>query len=251
MLTSYRYQAGDYIYQNAAKTHKRCQINMGAKNHAVIMPDADREDCLNALASAAFGATGQRCMALSVAIFVGESREWVGDLVSKAKQFKIGAGNEKGVDIAPLCYRELKDKVRQLIDTVEPEGGRLLLDGRNYMHPSYPKGNWFGPTVIDNMNREMTTYKEEIFGPALCILYAKTLEEAIQIINDNPWGNGCAIFTQSGAYARKFQYEVEAGQIGINLPIPVPLPMFSFTGNKRSFNGDMNFYGKAGIKFFT
>ncbi|CAD8068980.1 unnamed protein product [Paramecium sonneborni] len=243
-------KAGDYIYENASKTFKRCQINMGAKNHGVIMPDADKEDCLNALASAAFGSTGQRCMALSVAIFVGKSREWIPDLIAKAKSFKVGPGHEN-IDIAPVSYKELYERIHYLVGTAEKEGAKLILDGTSFKHPKYPKGYFVGPTIIDNMNTNMTSYKEEIFGPVLNILYADTLDQAIEIINQNPWGNGTAIFTQNGSIARKFQNEVQAGQIGINLPIPVPLPMFSFTGNKRSFNGDANFYGKAGIRFFT
>ncbi|KAL4454300.1 hypothetical protein ABPG74_012257 [Tetrahymena malaccensis] len=244
-------KAGDYIYENGAKHHKRIQVNMGAKNHGVIMPDCDKEDALNALVSAAFGATGQRCMALSVAVMVGETKNWIPELVEKVKKLKLGNGADEGVDIAPLCYADLKKNVLRLLDSAVAEGATLPLDGRSYVNPKYPQGNFVGPTVIDNVKTHMTCYQEEIFGPALCVVHVDTLEEAIELINKNQYGNGTAIFTRSGSAARYFQHNIECGQIGINLPIPVPLPMFSFTGSKRSFGGDLNFYGKNGVKFFT
>lgn len=243
--------AGEYIYKVAGETGKRAQCNMGAKNHCVIMPDSDKEDAINALVNAAFGASGQRCMALTTAVFVGESKEWVHDIAAKAKSFKIGPGKDEGIDLSPVCYPELKERIINLCNTAEKEGATLLLDGTKYVHPDYPKGNFVAPTLIDNVTPKMTVYKEEIFGPVLVCCHVNTLQEAIDLINSNEWGNGTAIFTKSGSAARKFQNEVEAGQIGINVPIPVPLPMFSFTGNKKSFYGDLNFYGKNGIKFFT
>lgn len=172
-------KAGDYIYENGAKHHKRIQVNMGAKNHGVIMPDCDKDDALNALVSAAFGATGQRCMALSVAVMVGETKNWVPELVEKAKKLKLGNGAEEGVDIAPLCYPELRTNVLRLLDSAVAEGATLPLDGRAYKNPKYPQGNFVGPTVIDNVKPHMTCYKEEIFGPALCVVHVDTLEEAI------------------------------------------------------------------------
>lgn len=243
--------AGEYIYRVGAEHGKRVQCNMGAKNHAIIMPDADKEDTLNALANAAFGASGQRCMALTTAVFVGESHAWLKDLIPKAKSFKIGAGNEPGIDLAPVCYPELKERIVKLIKNSKKEGADLLLDGSDYVNPQYPKGNFVAPTIIDNVKPTMECYREEIFGPVLICIHVNTLQEAIDLVNKNEWGNGSAIFTKSGSAARKFQNEIEAGQVGINLPIPVPLPMFSFTGNKRSFHGDLNFYGKSGVKFFT
>ena len=243
--------AGEYIYQEGAKQGKRMQCNMGAKNHGVIMPDADKEDALNALVNAAFGASGQRCMALSTVIFVGETKEWVKDLSAKAQSFKIGAGNEEGIDLSPVCYADLKKRIVSLCDSAKKEGASLPLDGTQYVHPKYPKGNFVAPTIIDNVTTNMTCYKEEIFGPVLVCLHANTLQEAIDIINANEWGNGTAIFTRSGSAAYKFQHDVECGQVGINVPIPVPLPMFSFTGNKKSIAGDLNFYGKAGMRFYT
>lgn len=243
--------AGEYIYKVGSEHGKRVQCNMGAKNHAIIMPDADKEDALNALTNAAFGASGQRCMALTTAVFVGESHKWLSELVPKAKSFKIGAGNESGIDLAPVCYPELKARIVDLIKSASKEGANVILDGSDYVHPKYPQGNFVAPTIIDGVTKDMRCYKEEIFGPVLICLHVNTLQEAIDFINSNAWGNGTAIFTRSGSAARKFQNEIECGQIGINLPIPVPLPMFSFTGNKKSFYGDLNFYGKNGVKFFT
>lgn len=243
--------AGEYIYKTAAEHGKRAQCNMGAKNHAIIMPDCDKEDALNALTNAAFGASGQRCMALTTAVFVGESHQWINDLAAKAKSFKIGAGKDDGIDLAPVAYKDLKDRIVRIIKTAPGEGAKIVLDGSDFVHPQFPQGNFVAPTIIDNVTSSMTCYKEEIFGPVLICMRANTLQEAIELINKNAWGNGCAIFTRSGSAARKFQNEIECGQIGINLPIPVPLPMFSFTGNKKSFHGDLNFYGKNGVKFFT
>lgn len=244
-------RAGEYIYKVCGETGKRAQVNMGAKNHCVIMPDSDKEDALNAIVNAAFGASGQRCMALTTAVFVGDSKEWVHDIAKKAQSFKIGSGAEQGIDLAPVCYPELKERILSLIGTAEKEGARVVLDGSKYVHPKFGSGNFVAPTIIDNVTPNMTVYKEEIFGPVLICCHVNTLQEAIDFINTNDWGNGTSIFTKSGSAARKFQYEVEAGQVGINVPIPVPLPMFSFTGNKKSFYGDLNFYGKNGVKFFT
>lgn len=243
--------AGEYIYKTAAEHGKRAQCNMGAKNHAIIMPDCDKEDALNNLVGAAFGASGQRCMALTTAVFVGETHKWIDEIAEKAKSLKLGDGKEAGIDLAPVAYAELKERIVKLIKTAPKEGAKIVLDGSDYVHPKYKNGNFVAPTIIDNVTPEMTCYKEEIFGPVLICVRVNTLQEGIDLINNNAWGNGCAIFTKSGSAARKFQNEIECGQIGINLPIPVPLPMFSFTGNKKSFYGDLNFYGKNGVRFFT
>lgn len=178
-------RAGEYIYENGCKNGKRVQSNMGAKNHGIVMPDADKEDTLNALAGAAFGASGQRCMALPVVIFVGESEQWIPELCEKAKKFKVGAGYEAGTDLGPVCYSELRDRIISILNTCEKEGAKLILDGRGFKHDKYPKGNFVGPTVIDGVTPQMTCYKEEIFGPALCVMRAKTIDEAITIINNN------------------------------------------------------------------
>jgi malonate-semialdehyde dehydrogenase (acetylating)/methylmalonate-semialdehyde dehydrogenase len=244
-------QAGEHIYDKGSKNGKRVQSNMGAKNHGIICPDADKEDALNALTGAAFGASGQRCMALSTVIFVGDSQKWIPELIERGKKLKLNAGHENDVDLGPLIDEAHKKRVVSLINSAEKEGAKIILDGRKAKVENYPKGNFVGPTIIDEVTTSMKCYTEEIFGPVLCILRANTVDEAINIINKNAWGNGTAVFTRNGAIARKFQHEIEVGQIGINLPIPVPLPMFSFTGNKNSFRGDLNFYGKAGVLFYT
>ena len=213
------------------------------------MPDAEKEDAINALTGACFGSTGQRCMAISVVVLVGDSQNWIPEIVEKAKTLKTGPGKDN-FDIAPLQNAAHHQKVLELIADGE-KNGKLLLDGRGVKVPGYPKGNWIGPTVIDHCKKGMACYDQEIFGPVMCIVRKDTLQEAIDFINENKWGNGSSIFTKNGHTARKFQTEIEAGQVGINLPIPVPLPMFSFTGNKASMWGNTNFYGKGAIQFNT
>ena len=242
---------GTYIHQQGNFYGKRVQSNMGAKNHAVIMPDADKEDAINAVVSSVYGAAGQRCMALSVIVLVGDTQNWIPDILQKAKSLKVGTGTDPKTDVGPLNSVELKQKVEKYIEIGVKEGAKLLLDGRGVKVPGFEKGNFVGPTVFDNVNVNHTIYKEEIFGPVMVIMRVNTLDEAIELVNSNPYGNGTAIFTQSGSYARRYQREIEAGQVGINVPIPVPLPMFSFTGNKGSFRGDLNFYGKGAINFYT
>jgi malonate-semialdehyde dehydrogenase (acetylating)/methylmalonate-semialdehyde dehydrogenase len=243
---------GNYIHERGTKNGKRVQSNMAAKNHGVILPDAQKERTLDALTGAAFGATGQRCMALSVAVFVGESQKWIPDLIEKAKSLKVGPGTDPNAAIGPVVSKENLQKIHKLIGEGIKEGAKLILDGRNVtVDPEFRSGNYLGASIFDNASPDMTIYKEEIFGPVLVIVRADTIQDAIGILNCNPYGNGCALFTSSGAAARKFQQEVDVGQIGINLPIPVPPPFFSFTGSKASFLGSTNFYGKQGIRFYT
>jgi len=245
-------QAGEYIHARGTKNGKRVQSNMGAKNHALILPDAKKDRTIDSLVGAAFGASGQRCMALPIAIFVGESQKWIPELVEKAKKLKIGPGADPESQVGPLITLDSKHRVESLIQSGKEEGASILLDGRNPRLPKgYEKGNFVGPTIISDIKTDMQVYQQEIFGPVLGILKVDTFDEAVKIINDNQYGNGTAIFTSSGAAAKKFQREVEAGQIGVNIPIPVPAPFFSFTGNKKSFVGSTNFYGKEGIKFYT
>ncbi|RFU79709.1 methylmalonate-semialdehyde dehydrogenase [Trichoderma arundinaceum] len=246
-------KAGEYIFTRGSANGKRVQANLGAKNHALIMPDCDKEGALDAIISAAFGAAGQRCMALSVAVFVGETKNWVDGLVEKAKSLRVDAGFEDGADLGPVVTPESKARIESLIASAKVEGANVLLDGRGYKPAKYPKGNWVAPTIITAVAPNMQCYKEEIFGPVLVCVYVDTLEAGIELINKNEYGNGTAIFTSSGAVAEKFRQDIEAGQVGINVPIPVPLPMFSFTGNKRSVagGGASTFYGKPGINFYT
>jgi len=242
-------QAGEHIYKRASATGKRAQVNMGAKNHCIVMPDCDKEDTLNALVGACFGSTGQRCMAQAVIVLVGDAEHWIPEIVEKAKSFKVGPGHEN-FDITPLNSRAHLQRVESLIED-GAKNGKILLDGRGVKVEGYPNGNWIGATVIDHCTADMECYKQEIFGPVMQIVRVKTVQEAIDFCNRNPWGNGSAIFTKNGHIARKYQNEIHAGQVGINLPIPVPLPMFSFTGNKQSMWGTANFYGKGAVQFNT
>jgi malonate-semialdehyde dehydrogenase (acetylating)/methylmalonate-semialdehyde dehydrogenase len=242
---------GHHVY-NLASTHgKRAQCMMGAKNHAVVLPDAAKDQSLNALVGAGFGAAGQRCMAISVGVLVGEASRWIPDIVEKAKSLKVTCGMEPGADLGPLISKAALARVHSLIEAGVKEGAKLELDGRGIRVPGYPDGNFVGPTVFSGVKPGMHIYKEEIFGPVLCLLAVDTLDEAIAFVNDNPFGNGTGIFTQSGAAARKFQYEVDAGQVGINVPIPVPVPYFSFTGSRGSKLGDLGPYGKQAMQFYT
>lgn len=230
-------QAGKYIYERGCRNGKRVQSNMGAKNHGVIMADANKNATLNQLAGAAFGAAGQRCMALSTALFVGNAREWIPDLVERASKLKVGPGHVPGVDVGPVISPASKQRIHDLIQSGADEGAKIVLDGRKAKVEGFEKGNFVGPTIIVDVKPSMKCYKEEIFGPVLVCLTAETLDDAIDIINKNPYGNGTAIFTTNGATARKFVNEIDVGQVGVNVPIPVPLPMFSFTGSRGSFWG--------------
>lgn len=241
---------GQHVYERASKSGKRAQCMMGAKNHGVILPDANKEQTLNQLAGAAFGAAGQRCMALSVVVLVGAAGEWIDDIKAKAEGLIVSAGkNDK--DLGPLISPAAKARVEHLIGTGVEEGSSLILDGRGITVEGFEKGNFVGPTIFDNVTSDMQIYQQEIFGPVLCIMRANSLDEAIELLNANPHGNGTAIFTQSGAAAHKFQQDIQVGQIGINLPIPVPLPMFSFSGSRASKLGALGPYGKQAVQFYT
>ncbi|KAJ2781200.1 hypothetical protein H4R18_003019 [Coemansia javaensis] len=244
-------RAGRHIYERATQHGKRCQANLGAKNHAIVLPDANKEQALNAITGAAFGAAGQRCMALSVAVFVGGAQAWIDEVVDRARALRVDGGLEPGADVGPMITREALARAERLVQSASDEGARIALDGRGVRPAKYPRGNFLGPTVIDRATPAMQCYREEIFGPVLVCLRADSLDDALALVNANPYGNGASIFTRSGASAAKFQADVEAGQVGINVPIPVPLPMFSFTGNKASFLGDTNFYGRSGVSFYT
>lgn len=246
-------KAGEYIYRRASEQGKRCQANLGAKNHAAVLPDANKNATLNAIAGAAFGAAGQRCMALSTLVMVGDTKAWLPELAARAQKLNINGGFEAGADLGPVISPQARERIEGLISSAASEGATILLDGRGVKPDNYPDGNWVGPTLIADVTTDMTCYREEIFGPVLVCLNVATLDEAIELINRNEYGNGTAIFTNSGASAARFQKEVEAGQVGINVPIPVPLPMFSFTGNKKSVagGGASNFYGRSGLNFYT
>ena len=242
---------GTHVYNLAGQHGKRVQSMMGAKNHVVVMPDANKEQTLNALVGAAFGAAGQRCMALSVVVLVGKANEWIPEIVKKAQSLKISAGSESDTDIGPVISCAARERVESFIADGIESGAKLELDGRNPAVAGYANGNFVGPTIFSGVTAGMKIYDQEIFGPVLCIVSAHSLDEAIDFINQNPNGNGTAIFTQSGAAARKFQEEIDVGQIGINVPIPVPVPLFSFSGSRASKLGDLGPYGKQVILFYT
>ncbi|AUT66741.1 CoA-acylating methylmalonate-semialdehyde dehydrogenase [Paraburkholderia terrae] len=242
---------GTHVYNLGSRHGKRVQSMMGAKNHAVVLPDANREQTLNALAGAGFGAAGQRCMATSVIVLVGSSKDWLPELVKKAKTLKVNAGHEPKTDVGPVVSHAAKRRILELIESGVKEGATLELDGREVKVAGYEDGNFIGPTIFANVTTDMEIYRTEIFGPVLLVLQVTTLDEAIEVVNANPFGNGVGLFTQSGAAARKFQSEIDVGQVGINIPIPVPVPFFSFTGSRGSKLGDLGPYGKQVVQFYT
>ena len=242
---------GTHVYNLAGQHGKRVQSMMGAKNHVVVMPDANKEQTLNALVGAAFGAAGQRCMALSVAVMVGDTKHWVDELVNKTKTLKVNAGHEPNTDVGPVISTRAKARVIDLINSGVEQGAELLLDGRDVNVQGYEKGNFVGPTIFNQVTTDMRIYQEEVFGPVLAIIHVDTLEQAIELINANPFGNGVGLFTQNGNTARTFQHQIDIGQVGINIPIPVPVPFFSFTGSRGSKLGDLGPYGKQAVQFYT
>ncbi|QJP93702.1 CoA-acylating methylmalonate-semialdehyde dehydrogenase [Pseudomonas fluorescens] len=242
---------GTHVYDLAGKHGKRVQSMMGAKNHAVVLPDANREQALNALVGAGFGAAGQRCMATSVVVLVGAAKQWLPDLKALAQKLKVNAGSEPGTDVGPVISKKAKARILDLIESGIKEGAKLELDGRDISVPGYENGNFVGPTLFSGVTTDMQIYTQEIFGPVLVVLEVDTLDQAIALVNANPFGNGTGLFTQSGAAARKFQTEIDVGQVGINIPIPVPVPFFSFTGSRGSKLGDLGPYGKQVVQFYT
>ncbi|PHH87419.1 hypothetical protein CDD83_8899 [Cordyceps sp. RAO-2017] len=246
-------KAGEYIYSRGSANGKRVQANLGAKNHAAVLPDCNKNHFINSVVGAAFGAAGQRCMALSTLVMVGETREWLPEVAERARALRVDGGFEPGADLGPVISRESRERIEGLIASAEREGATILLDGRGHRPAKYPDGNFVGPTIISNVTADMTCYRQEIFGPVLVCLNADTLDDAVELINANEYGNGVAVFTRSGAAAETFRRTIHAGQVGVNVPIPVPLPMFSFTGNKRSVagGGANTFYGRPGIHFYT
>ncbi len=244
-------RVGTEIYRRASMAGKRCQAMMGAKNHSVIMPDADREAALNQMLGAAFGAAGERCMAISVLVLVGAAREWLPDFVERARKLKVNVGTDRQADLGPLISPQARQRVEGLIQKGVDEGAELLLDGRGIRVQGYEKGNFVGPTIFGKVRADMSIYREEIFGPVLSVVPVDTLEEAVEFINANPNGNGTSIFTQDGGAARYFQNHIEVGQVGINIPIPVPVAWFSFTGSRASKLGDLGPNGRQAMYFWT
>ncbi len=242
---------GQHVYRTGTQHLKRVQAFAGAKNHMVIMPDAPKDQVLSNLLGASCGAAGQRCMAISVAVFVGESKQWIGELAEQMAALRPGHWQDSGAAYGPLISPQARQRVLHLIDQGKAEGAECLLDGSQCAVEGYPNGNWVGPTLFRGVTTKMSLYREEIFGPVLVCMEVDTLEAAIALVNASPYGNGTSLFTRSGGAARHFQHAIEVGQVGINVPIPVPLPFFSFTGWKGSFYGDLHAYGKQAVRFYT
>ncbi len=243
----------EYIYAEGAKRGKRVQALGGAKNHAVLMPDADLDNAVSALMGAAYGSCGERCMAISVAVCVGDqvADALIAKLEPQIKGLKIGAGTSCGLDMGPLVTAAARDKVLGYIDDGVAAGARLVVDGRGLRVAGNEDGYFVGGTLFDKVTPEMRIYKEEIFGPVLCVVRVNSLEQAMQLINDHEYGNGTCIFTRDGEAARLFCDEIEVGMVGVNVPLPVPVAYHSFGGWKRSLFGDLHAYGPDGVRFYT
>ncbi|PTQ67396.1 CoA-acylating methylmalonate-semialdehyde dehydrogenase [Pseudomonas sp. GV071] len=243
----------EYIYSEGTKRGKRVQALGGAKNHAVLMPDADLDNAVSALMGAAYGSCGERCMAISVAVCVGDqiADALVDKIVPQIQALKIGAGTSCGLDMGPLVTAAARDKVAGYIDAGVAAGAKLLVDGRNLKVAGNEDGFFLGGSLFDHVKTDMTIYTDEIFGPVLCIVRVGSLEEAMQLINDHEYGNGTCIFTRDGEAARLFCDEIEVGMVGVNVPLPVPVAYHSFGGWKRSLFGDLHAYGPDGVRFYT
>jgi malonate-semialdehyde dehydrogenase (acetylating)/methylmalonate-semialdehyde dehydrogenase len=238
-----------YIYETGARNGKRVQALGGAKNHAVVLPDADLEFTADALIGAAYGSAGERCMAISAVVAVGSSAKKLVSLIEKkARAIKIGPGDADGIDMGPLVTAEHRNKVASFIETGKKEGAKVVLDGSK---SDMKEGFFLGTTLFDHVTPEMQVYKNEIFGPVLVVLRVDSLEEAIELVNKNPYANGTAIFTESGGAARRFENEIQVGMVGVNVPIPVPVAFYSFGGWKNSLFGDLHVHGTEGVKFYT
>jgi malonate-semialdehyde dehydrogenase (acetylating)/methylmalonate-semialdehyde dehydrogenase len=240
-----------YIYETGTRNGKRVQALGGAKNHMLVLPDADVNMAADAAVSAAYGAAGERCMAISVVVAVGSVADpLVAAITERISKIKVGPGNEKSSEMGPLISKEHRDRVATYLDHATNEGATVHVDGRKDAAMK-SKGFFLGASLIDNVKPGTKCYTDEIFGPVLSIVRAKTYAEALKLINDNPYGNGTAIFTQNGGAARQFQFDVEVGMVGINVPVPVPVSYYSFGGWKSSLFGDLHMYGPEGIQFYT
>jgi malonate-semialdehyde dehydrogenase (acetylating)/methylmalonate-semialdehyde dehydrogenase len=240
-----------YVYATGTAAGKRVQALGGAKNHAVILPDADLDLAADSMVNAGFGSAGERCMAISACVAVGPiADDLVAKIAERTTPLKVGDGT-KNSDMGPLVTKAHRDKVAAYVDAGEADGAKIVVDGRNVTADGGQDGFWLGPTLIDHVTPEMSVYTDEIFGPVLSVIRVETYDEALELVNSNPYGNGTAIFTNDGGAARRFQNEVEVGMIGINVPIPVPMAYFSFGGWKASLFGDSHAHGTEGVHFFT
>ena len=241
-----------YIYENAAKNEKRVQALGGAKNHCVVMPDCDLDQAVNGLMGAAYGSAGERCMAQSVAVAVGNvGDKLVDELSKKVEALKIGPGMDKNSEMGPLVTKEHLARVRGYVDLGIKEGADLVVDGRDIKLQGYEDGYYIGGCLFDNVKKDMRIYKEEIFGPVLSVVRAKDFNEALNLINDHEFGNGTSIYTRDGDAGRTFANQIKVGMVGINIPIPVPVAFHSFGGWKRSLFGDQHMHGPEGVRFYT
>jgi malonate-semialdehyde dehydrogenase (acetylating) / methylmalonate-semialdehyde dehydrogenase len=241
-----------YIYETGTRNGKRVQALGGAKNHMVVLPDADIDMAADAAVSAGYGSAGERCMAVATVVAVGEVADPLVDAITRRlPNVKIGPGSDPKAEMGPLVTRQHRDKVASYLDSSREQGATVVADGRE--HPLYgdSEGFFLGVSLIDNVTTSMDAYRDEIFGPVLTVVRVKTYDEAVKLINENPYGNGTAIFTRDGGAARQFQFEVNAGMVGINVPIPVPVAYYSFGGWKASLFGDLHMYGPEGIQFYT
>jgi malonate-semialdehyde dehydrogenase (acetylating)/methylmalonate-semialdehyde dehydrogenase len=240
-----------YVYSTGTANGKRVQALGGAKNHAVVLPDADLDLAADAMVNAGFGSAGERCMAISALVAVGDiADELVAKIAERTTPLVTGDGT-RGADMGPLVTKAHRDKVASYVDAGEAAGATLVVDGRTVQPDGGTDGFWLGPTLIDNVTPDMSVYTDEIFGPVLSVVRVETYDDALRLINENPYGNGTAIFTNDGGAARRFQNEVEVGMVGINVPIPVPMAYYSFGGWKNSLFGDSHAHGTEGVHFFT
>lgn len=243
----------EYIYSRASANGKRCQALGGAKNHAIVMPDADMDNVVNSLNGAAFGSSGERCMALSVAVAVGDEAAdtLIAKMQEQMKSLKVGPFSDKNNDFGPVITKAHQEKVCGYIDSAEQQGAKIVVDGRGIQVPGHDNGFYVGGTLIDQVTPEMTCYQEEIFGPVLLVVRAGSMDEAMKLIDDHEYGNGTCIYTRDGEAARYFSDRIQVGMVGINVPLPVPVSYHSFGGWKRSLFGDLSAYGPDAVRFYT
>jgi malonate-semialdehyde dehydrogenase (acetylating)/methylmalonate-semialdehyde dehydrogenase len=240
-----------HVYQRAATTGKRAQALGGAKNHAVVLPDADLASTADALVGAGYGSAGERCMAISAVVVVGDGDRLVAELGRRAAELTTGPGTDPASDMGPLITAAHRDRVASYLESAEAQGADLILDGRNVKVPGLDGGFYLGPSLVDRVTPSMDVYRHEIFGPVLSVLRVDDLDQAIDLVNANPYGNGTAIFTRDGHAARRFRRDVQVGMVGVNVAIPVPMAYFSFGGWKQSLFGDAHIHGMEGVRFAT
>ena len=241
-----------YIYEQSAKNGKRVQALGGAKNHLVVMPDANLNQAVDGIIGAGYGSAGERCMAVSVAVAVGDiADELVSKIQTSAQKLKVAPWTDQDSDMGPVISKEHKEKIESYISIGVKEGAKLIEDGRNYKIQGYENGYFIGPTLFDFVSKDMTIYKEEIFGPVVSVIRAKNYDEALKLVNDHMYGNGTSIYTSDGEISRHFTTHSKIGMVGVNVPIPVPMAFHSFGGWKQSIFGDHSIHGMEGVHFFT